>query len=600
MLERKAVFTMKKEKRKSDLTGIKKNEERELQDQLNVSRIKAHAANAQLPQGSRLSSPDVNAILRAERDKLKRELKAKQVARQKAFDEEFDALEKKLQKHNSYHRWLADQSKLDDEHGDLAKHLYMESKMREQIDKQKRIEQGGETFQAPAVNPNSQSFLSISKDVEKLGYKAYDNKTHIAYVRTVDYKVKFKDYGNTISISNQEDQSIRDAMTLAIEKWGKVIKVKGNSEFQAKAIRIAFELGVKEIQSDDKEALDIFRALKEGKASIGPVKQQPDSNDAHPLSANEEKYIDFSDQNICDKLNKTANLLKIAEKYGYSIEKQKGNAVRLIKGKQILNISISSDNDVFFMKCPLGFNISGTAQDFIRQEEYLSYADAAQRLFILNRLFPKNVEAEANKAYDVAYVRHLFNSASNNTDNIAALANKGLYRHDLGNDSRINDNGEIFFAHRNVANDIVGFEIIKENSPMFFVKGGQKGIYHANDPQDDRIERVVITLEAIDAEAIKRLETKQHPELLRKTLYLSVGGTAGKRQIEHLKRYESIRMELHVTTEGDVDKRVLHDLKNALENLEIVNDSGSEITPIADLYRNRERHSSVMVELGAK
>ena len=592
MLERKAVFTLKKEKRKSDLTDIKKNEERELQVQLNVSRIKAHAANAQLPPGSRLSTPDVNAILRAERDKLKSELKAKQVARQKAFDEEFDALEKKLQKHNSYHRWLADQSKLDDEHGDLAKHLYMESKMREQIDKQKRIEQGGETFQAPAVNPNIQSFLSISKDVEKLGYKAYDNKTHIAYVRIGDYKVKFKDYGSSISISNQEDKSIRDAMVLAIQKWGKVIKVNGSPEFQAKAAKIAFESGVENIQSDDKQALEIFWALKESRAAIDLAKQQADAITAHSLVDNE-KYLDYSDREACDKLNKAANLLKIAEKYGYSIEKQKDNAVRLLKGNKILNIAISSDTDVFFMKCPLGFDISGTAQDFIRQEEYLSYADAAQRLFILNRSFPKNVQAEANKAYDVAYVRHLFNTASNNTDSIASLANKGLYRHDLGKDSRINDNGEIFFAHRNAANDIIGFEIkSKENSPMWFVKGGQKGVYSVNDITDFKIKRVVVTFDAIEAELLKKMEVMQDPSLLKRTLYLSIGGAVGKRQIEHLKRYEQVAMELHVT-QSEVINKAVDTLKNALEHIVIVYHS-EKLIMSTDLYGNRD-HFRVMV-----
>ncbi|WP_340123742.1 LPD7 domain-containing protein [Methylobacter svalbardensis] len=595
MLERKVVFTLKKEKRTSDLTDIKKNEERELQVQLSASRIKAHAINAQLPPGSKLSTTDVNAILRAERDKKKRELKAKQVARQKAFEDEFDALEKKLQKHNSYHRWLADQSKQDGEQGDLAKHFYMESKMREQIDKQKRIEHGNESLHPPAEKRNNQALLSISKEVEKLGYKAYDNKTHIAYVKTDDYKVKFKDYGNTISISNQEDQSIRDAMILAIEKWGKIIKINGNSEFQAKAAKIAFESGVEKIQSDDKQALEIFRALKESSGAIDLAKQQVNAITAHSLVDNE-KYIDYSDREACDKLNKAANLLKIAEKYGYSIEKQKGNAVCLIKGNKILNITISSDSDVFFMKCALGFDISGTAQEFIRREECINYDVAAQRLYIFNRSFPKNVEVEAHKAYDVAYVRHLFNTASNNAENIAVLANKGLHRHGLGNDSRVNENGEVFFAHRNAANNIVGFEIkSKKNSPMWFVKGGQKGIYHANSPQDGRIERVIITLNAIDAEALKRLETKQHPELLGKILYLSLGGTAGKRQIEHLKQYENVRMELHVTTDGEVSSRVINDLKNAFEDLKIVNGPGIPENLIKDLVWNREHHSKIMV-----
>ncbi|WP_262966419.1 relaxase/mobilization nuclease domain-containing protein [Methylobacter psychrophilus] len=262
MLERKIFFTAKKVKRTVEITDVKKIEERELQDLFNTSRIKAHAANALLLPEFKLLTSDVNTILRTERDKKKQELKKKQIVRQKALDAEFDALEKGLQKHNSYHRWLAEQSKQDDEIGRLAKHFYRLSKMREQFAKNKQQDQGNETFQAPVSKRHLLVAFSISKDLEVRGYKAYDNKTHIAYVK--DHKVKFKDYGNTISINDQEDQSIRDAVTLAIEKWGKTIRINGNAGFQANVARMAFELGVEKIQSDDKQALEIFKVLKAG------------------------------------------------------------------------------------------------------------------------------------------------------------------------------------------------------------------------------------------------------------------------------------------------------------------------------------------------
>lgn len=271
MLDRKLVFNEKRIKHKTEITSVKKAEDRELQNLLNASRIKAHAANAKLSPELKLSTSDVNAILRIERDKKKQELKEKQIAREKAFNENFDALQAKLQKHNSYHRWLAEQSKQDNELGGLAKHFYHLSKMRDQLVKDKLLDQGNEIFQAPADKRHLLALLSISKDLEMRGYKAYDNKTHIAYVK--DHKVKFKDYGHTISVSNQGDQSIRDAMTLAIQKWGKIIKINGNADFQAKAVLIAFQLGIKQIQSADQQALEIFRSLKEGSEPLDLTKK---------------------------------------------------------------------------------------------------------------------------------------------------------------------------------------------------------------------------------------------------------------------------------------------------------------------------------------
>ena len=93
-----------------------------------------------------------------------------------------------------------------------------------------------------------------------------------------DHKVKFKDYGNSININDQEDQSIRDAMLLAIDKWGRTIRINGSPEFQLKAARIAFELGIEELQSDDQQALAIFRSLKEGIEPLDIVKQDISAN----------------------------------------------------------------------------------------------------------------------------------------------------------------------------------------------------------------------------------------------------------------------------------------------------------------------------------
>lgn len=281
MLDRKIFFTEKNSKRKAEIIDVQKIEERELQDLLNASRIKAHAANALLSPEFKLITSDVNSILKSERDKKKQELKERQIARQKAVDVEFDALEKKLQKHCSYHRWLAEQSKQDDEIGRLARHFYYLSKMREQIAKDKQLERGNETFQAPVANHHLSVLLAISTDLEMRGYKAYDNKTHIAYVK--DHKVKFKDYGKLISINDQEDQSIRDAITLAMEKWGLTIRINGNAGFQLKAARIAFELGIEEIQSDDQQALEIFSSLKERSEPLDFVKQDNSTNFEHVL-----------------------------------------------------------------------------------------------------------------------------------------------------------------------------------------------------------------------------------------------------------------------------------------------------------------------------
>jgi hypothetical protein len=604
MLDRKTLFQNKKDTRKSEITDINKIEDRELQDRLNESRKSTHAANAKLPVGVRLPTPTINAILRVEREKLKDELKVKQLAREKSFVEEYTTQEAKLQRHNSYHRWLEDQSKKDDELSVLATHFYQKSKMREQLEKEKRLDIGTETIQCPSEKRSVIILLFVSKDLEKLGYKTYMNKDHVAYVSTKDHKVKFKDYGDNIGVSAQDDQSIRDALKLAAQKWSNTVKINGTAEFQAKAARIAFEIGITKIQSDDKQALEIFLALKDGRPVQDLAKLQADAitaPQAKPAcsnpssdSAKNEKYLDFGDREIWSKLNNSANLLKIAESYGYSIEKQNGGAVRLIKGDQVLNINIDAANDIFFMKnaATTGADVSGTAQDFIRREENISYVSAAEKLFILNRKFPKSAEAKINKEYDIAYVRHLFNSASNDVNNMKILNNNGLFKNDMGLDTRVNDKGEVFFAHRNSTNNIVGFEIKnKDEMGIWFVKGGQKGIYLANDIQETKVERVVITMDALEAEALKKLEIKQNPQLLEKTLYLSLGGSASHRQIEALNRYKYARMELHISSENIFDMEIDKLMRNfrAPPGIEVIRSTEKPTTRSAALYKIGEQ-----------
>ncbi len=574
MSERKALFQAKIEARKLELTDIKKSEEKQLQETLNDSRKRAHAANAAMPPELKLMTSDVNDILRIERDKKKAELKQIQKNREQKFDQEFDAQQAKLHKHNSFHRWLAEQSEAENELSEIAKRIYNQSKMREQIIKEKTLDIGGQTIACPASKRSQVVILSVSKTMEQQGYKAYKNSDHIAY--TKQNKVRFKDFGNVINIvADDDEQVIRHALLLAQEKYGNVIKINGSATFQEKAARIAYEIGIQEIQSDDNpQALEIFKSLKENRIEVDLAKLQADSINIGKTP--KAPFMDFSDRDEWKKLDSQADLLKISLSYGYIITKQSGDAIRLTKDDQVLNINTGSSSDTFFMLNDQGRTISGTAQDFIRHEEKLSYSDAAQKLFILNRKFSKELEtsgqAVKEKNYDIAYVRHLFNEATNDANNMQTLNTNGLYKNDISADTRVSDKGEVFFAHRDANNNIVGFEIkTAMDRPVWFVKGGAKCVFKANTIDDKNIERVVIVMDAIEAEAIKKLELKQNPLLIDTTLYLSVGGSASQKQIDYLSKFKHAEIELHVSKDTTGFDKVIEKLETSL-NIKTIRD----------------------------
>jgi hypothetical protein len=593
MAERRSLFQAKKEARKTELTDIKKKEDRELQDSLNDSRKRAHAANAAMPPEMKLITADVNDILRLEREQKKAELKAIQTARQKKFEEEYALEESKLQKHNSFHRWLEEQSKTEGEIAEIAKRVYSQSKMREQILKEQKLDLGNETITCPASKRKTVIVLLVSQKLAQQGYKAYQNKDHVAYVK--NSKVRFKDFGNNISVTfSEEDQTIRDALLLAQEKFGQTIKLKGNALFQAKAARLAYEIGIKSIQSDDPQALEIFRALKEGRVEVDLAKQHADAitNGTTPQT----KYVDFDNRDEWKKLDKEADLVKIAQTYGYTIQKQSGlsgDAVRMVKDDQVLNINTGASTDTFFMKNDLGRTISGTAQDFIRKEEKIGYSDAAEKLFMLNRKLSKEIEPSSQaikeRDYDIAYVRHLFNEATNDPKKMGVLNTKGLYKNDLSGDTRVSDKGEIFFAHRDVNKNIVGFEVkTLQDRPVWFVKGGAKGVFLANEIEDSKVERVVIVMDAIEAEAIKKLELKQNKALIEKTLYLSVGGSASQKQLDYLNKFKNAEIELRVSKDTKGLDKVIEKLEHSL-NVKIIHAEENPTARTAKLVKDREQ-----------
>ena len=567
MAERKALFKDKKEARKIELTDISTLENTQLQEDLNSSRKRAHATNAAMTPEMKLVTADVNEILRIDREKKKADIKAKQVARQKKFDEEYALEEAKLQKHNSFHRWLEEQTKTDNELKEIANKVYQQSKMREQILKETKLDMGEQTITCSTSKRSQVIILLVSAQLTQKGYKVYENKDHVAYVK--NSKVKFKDYGSKISITfSDEDATIRDALLLAKEKFGDTIKLEGNAEFQAKAARIAHEIGIKSLQSDDLQALEIFKALKESRIEVDIEKQE--ANAITNKQTLKIQTINFNDRDVWKKLDKKADMLKIASKYGYTIQKQAGDAIRLVKDDHILNINRSSP-DTFFMQNDQGRTVSGTANDFIRQIENLSRSDAAQKLFILNRELSKELQREFNETqYDIAYVRHLFNEA-NNTSGFKILKDKGLVKEDLGHDVRVSEKGEIFFAHRDSNKNIIGFEIkTEQDRPVWFVRGGAKNVYHANTINNDiEVTRVVIAMDALEAEAVKKHEIKQNPLLINKTIYISVAGSASQKQLDYLNKFKHAEIELHVSDVKRYEK-VIEKLETALNAKTIV------------------------------
>ena len=386
--QRHALFSQKRKRREKELTVIKKQEDRALQDELNEIRITAFRINKD--RDTPFPAADINLILRTEREKKRAELKKQQQMREKTFADEFAQQEKTLKKHNSYHRWLYQQTQQEGELTELARIAYQQSENNTPIQQTLITPEKDQTnhIQAPIEVHQSPVILTVSQQLINQGYHADIQQTKIAYSK--DKQLKFTDRGHTINITTNSTETVRDALLLAQEKWGDTIRITGSDEFQIAAAKMAHEIGLKQIQTDNQQALEIFNALKHQRTARNvALDQEKTINYRHDTSL---YYTDFSDRAVQRTLNTQADLLEIVQCYGYKIEQHKASVIRLTKQGKVLNIS-QDDSDLFSLLDESGEMIAnGSAIDFIRYEQKndsTTREQAAEQLFVFNRHFEK-------------------------------------------------------------------------------------------------------------------------------------------------------------------------------------------------------------------
>jgi len=172
---------------------------------------------------------------------------------------------------------------------------------------------------------------------------------------------------------------------------GDTIRVTGSDDFQIATAKIAHEIGLKQIQTDNQQALEIFNSLKQQRTARNvALDQEKTINYQHDTAL---YYTDFSDRAVQRSLNTQADLLEIVQCYGYKIEQHKANNIRLTKQGKVLNIS-QDDSDLFSLLDENGEMIAnGSAIDFILHEQKndntTTREQAAEQLFVFNRHFEK-------------------------------------------------------------------------------------------------------------------------------------------------------------------------------------------------------------------
>ncbi|MBF0268781.1 MAG: relaxase/mobilization nuclease domain-containing protein [Alphaproteobacteria bacterium] len=230
------------------------------------------------------------------------------------------------------------------------------------------------------------------------------------------------------------------------------------------------------------------------------------------------------------------DLIAMAQSLGYAVDKAEStqHSVKLRKDGEVLiaatakdgtwsyfNSQVSTDNGgvIQFMQSRLG---SGANLGDVRRalRPHLANVDAAA---------PPQAAQERKRDHTAA--RQGWNMAK--TIVPSYLLERGITEATLTayarDQVREDGRGNVLFAHRDQAGNVLGFEV-KGPNWSGFAKGGQKtlAIFGTSDSRKSAL-RIVLTESGIDALSLAQMEGRAD------TLYVSTGGGFGKRTLEEVK-----------------------------------------------------------------
>jgi hypothetical protein len=228
------------------------------------------------------------------------------------------------------------------------------------------------------------------------------------------------------------------------------------------------------------------------------------------------------------------DLVKLASNMGYTVDPRESTraSVKMRKGADVViaqpeqdgswsYFNTGNENDhggvIQFVQHRQGGSL-GHVRQFLRS--YLDGQYAAQPSAPLEQDHDHTAARQAWAAAEVAFPTYLQQRGIDRTT-VQALA-RDQVRQDL--------RGNVLFAHRDQAGNVVGFEV-KGRTWSGFAKGGQKtlAIFGTAEARQ-QAARIIVVESGIDALSLGQMEHR------RDTLYVSTGGAVGRRTLDELRR----------------------------------------------------------------
>lgn len=230
------------------------------------------------------------------------------------------------------------------------------------------------------------------------------------------------------------------------------------------------------------------------------------------------------------------DLIALAQNMGYAIDKVEStqHSTKLRKEGEVLIAAPAKDGTWSYFNSQLSTDNGGVIQ-FVQNRLGLgaSLGDVrrALRPYLANVDVAAPIQATQERERDHTAARQGWNAAKPVVPSY--LLERGIseatltaYAHDQVREDR---RGNVFFAHRDLVGNVLGFEV-KGPGWSGYAKGGQKtlAIFGTTDARQSA-SRIVLTESGIDALSLAQLDGRAD------TLYVSTGGGFGKRTLEEVK-----------------------------------------------------------------
>ncbi len=364
-----------------------------------------------------------------------------------------------------------------------------------------------------------------------------------------------RDQGEEISVLRQDEVASEQALRLASAKWGPV-RVSGDPEWVEATARQAARLGIavvgdaQRIWQDERERIEAEREAGRPPAPSFPTADPAErgSGKGAAPAASESSRLERGE---LDRLKSGIDLVELAQRFGWTVEVKESTRTsqKLRRGNDApLIIQRRAGGDGFFKSDD---SAKGDVISFYRAETGADFRQAVAELGNLAGIAPRPAPAAAaatKPAPDVTAARQRYVTGEKPGADHAYARARGIPGHVLqqADDVRTDRQyGNLWFAHRDPAGNVTGYEY-KGEQAAGFAAGGRRQLYATGETEAPA--RLVIVESGLDALSKQAMEGRGD------TLYVSIGGALSPHQVKQIQGLARRHPGAEVVAAFDADR----------------------------------------------